>query len=304
MLGRDNLREATMQSGGRRPGTLRIWIALGGMIAMLALSVPATGLARGTPDPNLPNDPVTSNGSGVMGVSSRDVARPRVVPLAAVCPSGTPLQGVDVSHYDGTINWNQVEQSGRSFAYAKATEGTAYVDPTFSTNYRGIKAAGMKAGAYHFFHPADDPTAQAILLVTTLESANVAVGDLAPVLDVEVTDGQSPATIAANLQTMIAVVRQRLGVTPIIYTSASYWNANVATTSFSSDPLWTAYWSATCPSVPNGWNAWVFWQYSAQGNVTGISSTVDLDESFGASLPVLPTVPTRVVLPTLFNSAP
>jgi GH25 family lysozyme M1 (1,4-beta-N-acetylmuramidase) len=51
-----------------------------------------------------------------------------------VCPGNTILQGVDISHYDGTIDWTKVKASGRAFAFAKATEGTTYTDPTFATN--------------------------------------------------------------------------------------------------------------------------------------------------------------------------
>src|SRR5512140_3609631 len=69
-----------------------------------------------------------------------------------VCPGPTTLEGVDVSHYDGTIDFAKVKQSGRVFAIMKATEGTSYVDATFATHWADAKAAGVVRGAYHFFH--------------------------------------------------------------------------------------------------------------------------------------------------------
>src|ERR1700728_5326112 len=69
------------------------------------------------------------------------------------CANGQTLQGVDVSHYDGTVNWTQVKAAGISFAFAKATESDNDIDPTFATNWAGMKAAGVVRGAYHFFDP-------------------------------------------------------------------------------------------------------------------------------------------------------
>jgi hypothetical protein len=64
-----------------------------------------------------------------------------------------PLKGIDVSHYQGSINWKDVKNGGFSFAMAKATEGLTYVDPTFGTNYAGMHAVGLVRSAYHFGRP-------------------------------------------------------------------------------------------------------------------------------------------------------
>src|SRR5215472_10861520 len=116
--------------------------------------------------------------------------------LAGVCPYGTTLPGIDVSHYQGTIDWASVRTAGIVFAYAKATEGITYTDPLFTNNWSAMKAAGVVRGAYLFFHSNDDPTAEADHYLSVV--GTIAPGDLPPMLDVEVTDSQTPAVIATT----------------------------------------------------------------------------------------------------------
>jgi GH25 family lysozyme M1 (1,4-beta-N-acetylmuramidase) len=231
---------------------------------------------------------------GVMGSALRQTAQlTSTLTQTAVSPSSASLQGVDVSYYQGSaqnpptsINWCQVAQSGRAFAYARAADGYQFIDPDFQINYTGIKQIGMKAGAYLFFRPEQDPTAQANTLVTSLQQASFDASDLPPVFDVEVTDGQSASTIVVNLQTAITVVQQSLGVTPAIYTSWGFWNYSVGSTAFGTDPLWVANWFVASPTLPIGWSTWVIWQYNDNSTVPGITGSVDGDQSNGLTLPV------------------
>ena len=71
------------------------------------------------------------------------------------------LQGIDVSHYQGTVDWGKVKSTGKVFAFAKATESTGSTDSQFATNWAAMKAAGVIRGAYHFFHADQDAAAQA-----------------------------------------------------------------------------------------------------------------------------------------------
>ena len=100
----------------------------------------------------------------------------------ATCPS--PVQGVDVSHYDGSITWPSVKTAGISFGYAGVGDGATYSDPTFQANYAGMRAAGVTPGAYLFFRAAQDPTTQANNLITALTTAGFTSGDLVPAVDV------------------------------------------------------------------------------------------------------------------------
>jgi lysozyme len=216
------------------------------------------------------------------------------------CSVPGALEGVDVYQSDGTIDWAQVAQT-KVFAYAKASEGTAYTDPTFLTNYAGIKQAGMKAGAFLYFHPAQDPTQQANLLVSQLLKAGFSAGDLVPMIDVDITEGKTSQEIAASLQTAVDVVKSSLLVTPGIYSYAAFFATPTAWTAFAGNPLWIASYTAHCPTVPPPWTDWAIWQYSDTGTVPGIKASVDLDRSNGASLPVF-TGSRRTFLPLITSN--
>ena len=80
------------------------------------------------------------------------------------------LNGLDVSHYQGFINWNKVDSSDIDFAYLKASEGINYKDPRFAENVENLKSVDMPVGAYHFFEPADDALIQAKWFVKTIST--------------------------------------------------------------------------------------------------------------------------------------
>jgi lysozyme len=196
-----------------------------------------------------------------------------------VCAAGSAVQGIDVSQYQGTIDWASVHASGRDFAITRVSDGTANPDPTFATNWAGIKAAGMVRGAYQFFRASVDPTAQADLLLNAIGTLDP--GDLAPMADVEVMDGESGDTLVANLATWMSVVKSKTGRTPMIYASPGFWDALPNTGQFASELLVVANWQVSCPDTPTPWTNWQFWQYADNGSVPGISGAVDLDEFNG-----------------------
>src|SRR3954462_6425383 len=124
----------------------------------------------------------------------------RIVPVLAALVGAesagapTPPLGVDGPHWQGQIGWLQVGAAGYDFAFAKATEGTTYTDPTYGTNRSGAGAAGMKFGAYHFARPAAGSDAAAVASGTAQADAFIAYaqprrGDLLPVLDLEKNGG-------------------------------------------------------------------------------------------------------------------
>src|ERR1700679_1453750 len=123
---------------------------------------------------------------------------------ASVCAAGTTVKGVDVSVYQGTVDWTTAHGTGLDFAIARISDGSD-LDTTFATNWAGIKTAGMVRGAYQFFEPGVDPTAQANLVISSV--GVLGSGDLPVTADMEVTGGQSAATIVAHLQTWVAAVQ-------------------------------------------------------------------------------------------------
>jgi lysozyme len=186
-------------------------------------------------------------------------------------------QGIDVSHYQGIVNWPQVGQAGIEFAFAKATDGLTWTDPQFGVNWQGMKAAGILRGAYHFFEPTDDAAGQAQFFLQTVK---LAAGDLPPALDVE-TAGSSPAALWEGVETWLQTVAAATGVQPFLYMDPAFANANLAPTSLAAYPLWIADYGVAEPTLPTGWSNWLLWQHSQSGTVPGIAGSVDLDQLDG-----------------------
>ena len=190
-------------------------------------------------------------------------------------------EGIDVSHWQGTINWASVKASGRSFAIAKVTEGVGFKDSSYDRNKAGAMAQGLKFGAYHFAQPANDPVREADWFVT---QAGQAPGMLIPTLDLERTGGRSAAALTSWVKAWLSRVDERLGVKAMIYVSPSFWRTNMADSRWFADNgyaiLWVAHWNVANPSIPAsnwGGRSWTFWQYSSDGVVPGISGRVDLN---------------------------
>lgn len=200
------------------------------------------------------------------------------------CDSGATLPGIDVSVYQGSVNWPNVKAFGAAFVFTRVSDGT-FTDPEFNSNWTGIKAAGMVRGAYQLFEPAEDPVVQANIVIDA--TGILGPGDLPAVLDAEVTGSDSAATIAANMQTWINRVQAGTGRVPMIYTASGFWDSLVGSTAFSANPLWAAHWGVACPNLALGWTNWVFWQFADNGTVTGIANLVDLDEFNGSMCDLL-----------------
>ncbi|MFO0744528.1 MAG: GH25 family lysozyme [Myxococcota bacterium] len=198
---------------------------------------------------------------------------------ANVCPDGTTTFGIDVSKWQGNITWSSVKNAGVKYAIIRVSDGANTLDDKFAANWAGAKAQGILRSAYQFFRPGQNAVAQANVLLDAI-AAN-GPSDLPPVLDVEATDGQTPATVASKIGQWMERVESVLGVKPIIYTAPYFWESNVASAAFAANPLWIAHWTNGCPSIPHQWSDWVFHQYSDSGSVSGIAGAVDLDRFNG-----------------------
>lgn len=186
------------------------------------------------------------------------------------------LRGVDVSYWEGKVNWQSVCAAGYRFAFSKATESITYFDATFTENINGAHAAAMPIGAYHFYRLAAPAKAQADFFISKIKSVKL---DLPPVLDFEETPQISPSATAAALKTWLDIVEAATGRKPIIYTGLYFWENGVGCPSWANDyPLWIAQYStAPQPHIPSCWNKWMFWQYTDKGIVPGCQGNVDLN---------------------------
>jgi len=191
------------------------------------------------------------------------------------------LDGIDVSYYQGIINWDTVKAQNISFVFIKASEGVTITDPKFQYNWECSKNVKITRGAYHFFRPNIDGKQQALLF---LKVVNFEPGDLIPVVDVEYTRSirkTRRTTYLSNLNKFMNEVYDQTGKLPIIYTSVYFWDCYYGPY-FNTDNfiIWEASYTTSMISSKYFKPA-VFWQYSCKGKIRGINGYVDLNYFHG-----------------------
>ncbi|MBI5497228.1 MAG: SH3 domain-containing protein [Deltaproteobacteria bacterium] len=193
-----------------------------------------------------------------------------------VCAEGATVHGVDVSYWQGRVDWSTVSAAGHVFGFARISDGLRYVDTQFANNWQGMAEQGMVRGAYQFFRSNLDPVQQADLVIAKIEAAGgLADDDLGVVLDLESTDGMSAATVVARAKVWLQRVEEATGRRPMVYTAA--FMSSVIGNNFRDYPLWVANYGATCPVMPSGWSQWAIWQYSDSGRIPGLTGNFDVN---------------------------
>ncbi|RKN43973.1 GH25 family lysozyme [Streptomyces hoynatensis] len=228
-------------------------------------------------------------GAGTMiheGAAAADDAM--VIPL----DSSGGVQGIDVSHWQGAINWTSVRNAGIQFAWMKATEGTSYKDSSFNSNYVGAYNAGVIRGAYHFALPnASSGATQANYFASNGGAWSRDNLTLPGVLDIESNPygatcyGLSQTAMRSWITDFYNTYKSRTSRDIVIYTSPSWWNTCTGSWSgmAAKSPLWVAHWtSAGSPTLPGGFSVWTVWQYTSSGSVSGVSGGVDRDKFNGS----------------------
>ncbi|MGH8794046.1 MAG: GH25 family lysozyme [Stackebrandtia sp.] len=195
-------------------------------------------------------------------------------------------EGIDVSHYQGGIDWGAVRGSGIEFAWIKATEGTSFIDDRFAANYTGAHAAGVIRGAYHFARPANSSgAAQANYFADHGGAWSADNLTLPGALDLEAgCHGLSQQAMRDWIADFYNTYKSRTSRDVVIYTTASWWSSCTGswTGMGSLSPLWVAHWGASNPSLPAGWGTWTSWQFTDSGSVGGISGGVDRNHFNGS----------------------
>jgi GH25 family lysozyme M1 (1,4-beta-N-acetylmuramidase) len=218
---------------------------------------------------------------------------------ATPAQAGTKAMGIDVSRFQGAIDWPSVAGSGVRFAFVQASRGSGAdctvkpaqcgPDPYFATNRLAAESAGIRVGAYHRAFatgatPADariDALAEANIFIAQVGSLQS--GELIPVLDAESPfTGMTSTSLRTWIRVFVKRVTKKLGRKPMIYTNGSSWSATGNTAEFAKAryPLWIAEWGVSSPGVPaNKWGrrGYSVWQYTSSGSVAGISGRVDMD---------------------------
>ncbi len=199
-------------------------------------------------------------------------------------PTDYPIHGIDVSKFQGDIDWNAVAGSGVKFAWIKATEGGDNADARFQANWTGAKAAGVPRGAYHFVYWCRPPMEE---MANFEQNAPVEGDALPPVLDVEATPTSKTChrhltqeDAIAEMKVMLDEMERHYGKRPIIYTTVDFYQAILSDGAFMDYPIWVRSVKYQ-PSVKYGPRPWHFWQYQSDGSIAGIQVHVDRDAFFG-----------------------
>ncbi|MNH87708.1 Lysozyme M1 precursor [compost metagenome] len=198
--------------------------------------------------------------------------------------SGNHAQGIDVSHWQGSIDWQKVRAAGKSFVFIKATESSRYTDNHFFSYLKGAKSAGLLVGAYHFTRaakPADVKAEVDHFLEVINQAGGLSAFDLPFVLDAETKEAGTRANVTATVRSWVDEFKRRTGQTPLLYTYPSFIEGYLDS-SLADVPLWYAYYSNVPPVNKSGWKSWEFLQYTSEGKVPGISGQVDLNEYKGS----------------------
>lgn len=204
--------------------------------------------------------------------------------------TGESPSGIDVSHWQGVVDWAEVAGDGYGFVFAKATEGTYFTDDAYYDNTEGARGAGLVAGGYHFAIPNEDPgDVQARFFVDNGGGWTDDGATLPGVLDIEWNpyDGDdcydmSETELISWIADFVDEYAALTGRDPVIYAGKTWWEYCVATDEFASLPLWVADWQTDSPDLPEGWSEWTFWQTSAEGDVAGVAGDCDLDMYAGS----------------------
>ncbi|WP_017258591.1 glycoside hydrolase family 25 protein [Pedobacter arcticus] len=187
------------------------------------------------------------------------------------------LHGIDVSYYQGKIDWEKVAKVDYngikvSFAFIKATEGITLVDSYFQRNWRETKNAGVIRGAYHYFKPNKSGLWQARFFLQTVK---MEAGDLPPVIDIEEDSGLSRNELIPNIQDFLNEVEQKTKVKPIIYTGYQFYKDHLKG-EFDDYPLWIAHYYQPKLKL-NKQTHWDFWQHADNARIDGIKHKVDMN---------------------------
>ncbi|WP_420150902.1 glycoside hydrolase family 25 protein [Spirosoma sp.] len=192
-------------------------------------------------------------------------------------PMRYAIHGIDVSRHNDRINWSKVRQMEADgvrlqFVFIKATEGATLFDKHFDKNWREAKKSDLRRGAYHFYHPTRDPLKQANNFI---KHVHLSTGDFAPVVDFEVTNGQSDETIVNGLKLWLKVVGDYYQIQPIIYTNGNLYRRYIKG-NLDEYPLWIADYSTKHLRRYNADKLYL-WQHNQNGWVQGIRGQVDFN---------------------------
>lgn len=261
---------------------MKSWIKAAALLAVTALAA-----CGGGPTRQVVTDISIGSGQSVQGGFVGGA-----VPLLGdtaphVWTSGHPynhqVHGVDVSRYQGNVNWHQARGAGISFAFIKATEGGDHSDPMFRRYWAETRAAGIPRGAYHFYYFCRSGAEQAAWFMANVPRER---GALPPVIDLEWNHQSrncrykpSPEEVRREVNIMMSMLHQYYGQRPIIYTTVDFYR-DTGVRSVNAE-----FWLRSVADHPRSTypgQRWSFWQYTGTGTAPGFTGNVDLNAFAGS----------------------
>ncbi len=198
-------------------------------------------------------------------------------------PAKHDIHGIDVSKWQGDINWRQLRKADIAFAYIKSTEGGDHVDDRFREYWRGAKRAGIPRGAYHFYYFCRSAREQAQWFIKNTPKDPSA---LPPVLDIEWNHQSKtcklrpePAKVRRDMKTFLRLIEAHYGKRPMIYTTVDFHRQNLQG-HLNNYRFWVRS-VADHPDQTYPQRDWHFWQYTGTGRVPGISGDTDINVFVG-----------------------
>ncbi len=212
----------------------------------------------------------------------------RIMSEGVILPKGEWSYGIDISHHQPFIKWNELkilvdsegrtiwneEQSVRTeaidYVFMKATEGESFKDWRFKGRWKKAKKAGITRGAYHFFRPSKNAVYQAQNYIQRV--GEIDAEDLPPVLDIERLDDCSKETLNKCALEWLQIVEKHYGRKPIVYANPYYLNNIIDSRITQNYPIWVANYKVSRPSF----GKWQYWQFTDRAIVKGVGC-VDLN---------------------------
>ncbi|MFG1809460.1 lysozyme [Streptomyces sp. NPDC049040] len=252
----------------------RLSLLAGSLVTMLAMALAAPGTAHAANSGHMTHPDLDWLGSQIKiheGASAPGDSK-------VVTPMVTQTAGMDVSSYQGNVNWAGAWSNGAKFAYVKATEGTSYTNPNFTQQYNGSYNVGMIRGSYHFALPdVSTGAAQADYFVAHGGGWSKDGKTLPGALDMEYNPygatcyGKSASSMVSWITSFSNEYHAKTGRYPTIYTSTSWWTTCTGNSSaFSANnALWVARYASAVGTLPAGWGYHTFWQWADSGTFPG-----------------------------------
>uniref|UniRef100_UPI003FD6CA0A glycoside hydrolase family 25 protein n=2 Tax=Alloprevotella sp. TaxID=1872471 RepID=UPI003FD6CA0A len=250
--------------------------------AMLA-TIPATAMAR-KKDKNQGRGMAAYVATEPDVLASKAVGEKRMIHAAAVFMRSSNArinskykEGIDVSHYQGRIDWDAVVNGTPiSYVYLKATEGASLVDDTYERNLEEARRVGLSVGSYHFYRPNVDWKKQFDNMTAVVKYDDQ---DLVPIIDIEHRGSVSDEAFITDLRSFIERVTEFYGKKPLLYTYHNFYNRYLQG-EFKDYHFMIARYRSDSPTLNDG-KDYIMWQYTSTGSIPGIRGHVDRSKIMG-----------------------